>query len=267
MSLRKKPLALITGASSGIGVELARVFAGNGFDLVLVARRQPELERFAGELSTAHHCHCTVVPCDLTEPGAVENLMHALPAQPLDVLINNAGVMRAVDFSTDDMQRQLQQISLNVLALTELTHRCLQPMLKRGTGRIANLASVAGFQPVPYMSVYAATKAYVLSFSEGLSEELRGTGVTCTAICPGFTDTPMLRGRKNPDRKIAPLPLGLIADPAFVAREAYKAIMNGEVIMVPGLIYKAMSSLSSIPPRSLVRSLVGAVGRRAKKNT
>jgi short-subunit dehydrogenase len=183
----------------------------------------------------------------------------------VDILINNAGVMRSGDFAGDDLRHELEQIHLNVLALTELTHRCLTPMLKRGQGRIANLASVAAFQPVPYMSVYAATKAYVLSFTEALAEELSGTGVSCTAICPGFTDTPMLRGKKHPERTPPGLTLGLIADPAFVAQEAYKAIMKNDVVMVPGLIYKGLSALSRIPPRGLVRSFVGAVGRRAKK--
>ena len=261
----KNPLALITGASSGIGVELARVFAREGFDLVLVARRQSELDALAGELNAAYHSRCYVLPCDLTVPGEIEKLVTSLPKRQLDVLLNNAGVMQMKEFAHDDMQRQLQQIQLNVMALTELTYRCLKPMLKRGEGRIANLASVAAFQPVPMLAVYAATKAYVLSFSESLSEELRGTGVSCTVICPGFTDTPMLRGHKNPKRKPPALPLGLIAEPAFVADEAYKAIMQREVIMVPGLVYKALTTLSRLPPRGLVRGLVGSVGRQVAK--
>jgi short-subunit dehydrogenase len=259
----KNPLVLITGASSGIGVELARVFAREGFDLVLAARRQPELDALADELTVACQSRCYVLPCDLTVPGEIEKLVASLPKRPLDVLVNNAGVMQMKEFAADDMQRQLQQIQLNVLALTELTHRCLKPMLKRGEGRIANLASVAAFQPVPMLAVYAATKAYVLSFSEALSEELQGTGVSCTAVCPGFTDTPMLRGHKN--HKPPALPMGLIADPAFVAEEAYKAIMGGEVVMVPGLAYKALTMLSRLPPRGLVRSLAGGVGRRMIK--
>jgi hypothetical protein len=262
---QKKPLALITGASSGIGVELARVFAREGYDLVLVARRQAELDTLGDELGAAYHTHCYVLPCDLTVPGEIEKLVGRLPKRPVDVLLNNAGVMQMKEFAQDDIQRQLQQIQLNVLALTELTHRCLKPMLKRGEGRIANLASVAAFQPVPMLAVYAATKAYVLSFSEALSEELHGTGVSCTAICPGFTDTPMLRGHKHPQRKPPALPLGLIADPAFVAAQAYEAIMEREVIMVPGLVYKALTTLSRLPPKGLVRGLVGGVGRYMKK--
>ncbi|MCJ7557977.1 MAG: SDR family oxidoreductase [Gammaproteobacteria bacterium] len=261
----KKPLVLITGASSGIGVELARVFAREGFDLVVAARRKPELDALSDELAAAYHSHCYVLPCDLTAPGEIEKLVAGLPKRPLDVLVNNAGLMQMKEFAEDDMQRQLQQIQLNVTALTELTYRCLKPMLKRGEGRIANLASVAAFQPVPMLAVYAATKAYVLSFSEALSEELKGTGVSCTAICPGFTDTPMLRGHKNPTRKPPTLPLGLIADPAFVANEAYKAIMGRDVIMVPGMAYKALTTLSRLPPKGLVRSLVGGVGRLVVK--
>ena len=261
----KNPLALITGSSSGIGIELARVFAEEGFDLVLVARRQPELEELAQQLRDAHGVNCTVLPCDLTAPGAISELLEALPKRPLDVLVNNAGVMQMGGFASDKLDRQLQQIHLNVLALTELTHRCLAPMLKRGEGRIVNLASVAAFQPVPYLSVYAATKAFVLSFTEGLSEELKGTGVSCTAVCPGFTDTPMIRGKKHTERKPAKLPMAIVSDPAFVAREAYSAAMARDVIHVPGLMYKAMSTLSQLPPRFVVRSISGMFGRRNSK--
>lgn len=258
----KNPLALITGASSGIGIELARVFAEEGFDLVLVARRQAELESLAAELRDTHGIHCSVLPCDLTAPGAISELIDSLPRRPLDVLVNNAGVMQMGGFVSDKLDRQLQQIHLNVLALTELTHRCLPAMLKRGEGRIVNLGSVAAFQPVPYLSVYAATKAYVLSFTEGLSEELKGTGVSCTAVCPGFTDTPMIRGKKHADKKPANLPTAIISDPAFVAREAFDAAMARDVIHVPGLMYKAMSTLSQLPPRFVVRSISGLFGRR-----
>ncbi len=261
----KNPLALITGSSSGIGIELARVFAEEGFDLVLVARRQAELETLAEELRQAHDIDCTVLPCDLTAPGAISELLNSLPKRPLDVLVNNAGVMQMGGFASDKLERQLQQIHLNVLALTELTHRCLPPMLKRGKGRIVNLASVAAFQPVPYLSVYAATKAYVLSFTEGLSEELKGTGVSCTAVCPGFTDTPMIRGKKHTDKKPNNLPMAVVSDPAFVAREAFSAAMAGDVIHVPGMIYKAMSTLSQLPPRFMVRSIAGMFGRRNAK--
>jgi len=227
-----------------------------------VARRQTELETLAEELRGAHDIHCTVLPCDLTAPEAISNLVKSLPKHPLDVLVNNAGVMQMGGFASDKLDRQLQQIHLNVLALTELTHRCLPAMLKAGKGRIVNLASVAAFQPVPYLSVYAATKAYVLSFTEGLSEELKGTGVSCTAVCPGFTDTPMIRGKKNTEKKPALLPMGIVSDPAFVAREAFSAAMARDVIHVPGLMYKAMSTLSQLPPRFLVRSISGMFGRR-----
>lgn len=265
MMTEKKPLAMITGASSGIGVELARVFAKEGFDLLLVARRQAELEILADELEDAHGIQCKVLPCDLTAPGAIEELMAAMPRRPLDVLVNNAGVMQIGNFASDKLDRQLQQIHLNILALTELTYRCLGPMLNRGKGRILNLASVAAFQPVPFLSVYAATKAYVLSFTEGLSEEIKGSGVSCTAVCPGFTDTPMLRGKKNLDKKPANLPMAIVSDPAFVAREAFSAAMSREVVVVPGMMYKALSTLSRVSPNFLIRSITGTFARKNSK--
>jgi len=261
----RRPLALITGASSGIGVELARIFASEHFDLVLVARRKTLLDELSDALAKAHKTRCTVIACDLTEAGALDSLMASLPEHPIDVLVNNAGVLSMGEFSSSPLERQLEQIQLNVLALTALTHRCLPAMLERGQGRIMNLASVAAFQAVPFLAVYAATKAYVLSFSEALSEELRGSGVSCTAVCPGFTDTPMLRGRKDPQRPIPQLPLGLIADPSAVAREAFEAVMKRDAVRVPGAVYKAMSLLSRLPPRMLVRSVVGGLGRNFAK--
>jgi len=261
----RRPLALITGASSGIGVELAKVFASEHFDLVLVARRKKLLDDLASSLARSHKTRCTVIPCDLTESGAMDRLMGSLPEHPIDVLVNNAGVLSMGEFAGLPLERQLEEIQLNVVALTSLTHRCLPAMRQRGQGRIMNLASVAAFQPVPFLAVYAATKAYVLSFSEALSEELKGSGVSCTAVCPGFTDTPMLRGRKDPQRPIPQLPLGLIADPAEVAREAFEAVMKRDVVRVPGAVYKAMSLLSRYPPRMLVRGVVGGLGRNLLK--
>lgn len=257
------PLALITGASSGIGVELARVFASEGHDLALVARRKAEMDVLADELRKAYRVRCYVLPCDLTAQGGVEELFAALPRRPVEVLVNNAGVLRSGRFAEDAMDKQLQQVQLNVLALTELTYRCIGPMIKRGRGRIVNLASVAGFQAVPSMAVYAATKAYVLNFSEALAEELKGTGVSVTAVCPGFTDTPMLRGSKHPDQLPPGMPGALVSKPADVAREAFDAAMGREVIRVPGLAYKTLRLLSGIQPRALVRTLLGTVTRRA----
>lgn len=261
--MARAPLALITGASSGIGIELANVFAAEGHDLVLVARRQAEMEALADQLLESHRIHCHVLPCDLAREGAVAELIESLPRRPVDVLVNNAGVLRSGRFAEDDLDRQLQQVRLNVLGLTELTYRCLGPMLKRGRGRIVNLASVAGFQPVPSMAVYAATKAYVLHFSEALAEELKGTGVSVTAVCPGFTDTPMLRGTKHPDKLPPGMPAVMVCRPADVAREAFDAAMAREVIRVPGMAYKTLRLLSGLQPRAVVRNLLGTLTRRA----
>jgi short-subunit dehydrogenase len=174
--------ALVTGASGGIGLEVARVLAGKGYDLALVARSGDRLEALAAELGGA-----SVVVADLSSPSAPAEVAGAIP--DVDVLVNNAGVGAYGLFADADLGATMAMVALNVGALTELTHRYLPGMLARGSGRILNVASTAAFFPGPLMSVYYATKSYVLSFSEGLAEEVRGTGVTVTALCPGPTAT------------------------------------------------------------------------------
>ncbi|MDV7244114.1 MULTISPECIES: SDR family NAD(P)-dependent oxidoreductase [Rhodococcus] len=181
---------LITGASAGLGAEFARRFAGRGADLVLVARRVDRLEQLATELRTAHHVSVTVIPFDLATPGAGERLRTELTARDIriDSLINNAGFGTHGDFASADLERLTAEIQLNVTTLVELSHTFL-PDLLRGRGALVNVASTAAFQPTPGMAVYGATKAFVLSFTEALWAEARGTGLTVLAVCPGPTRT------------------------------------------------------------------------------
>lgn len=183
--------ALVTGASAGLGAEFARQLAARGMHLVLVARRRALLEELAAELHAKHATRCEIIACDLAQPGAVAELVAQLDRQGIviDLLVNNAGFGIVGEVDQADVERLLEMIRLNVSAVVELTYRLLPGMLQRGRGAIVNLSSLSGFQPVAYMGVYAATKAFVLHFSEALAEEVRPRGVTVLAVCPGVTKT------------------------------------------------------------------------------
>jgi len=244
---------LVTGASGGIGLEIARVFAEKGFDLIVVARRRAELERFAEECRRKGDADVTVVPTDLLAPDAPARLFRDLAGRRVDVLVNDAGLLEKGRFSDLDPERIERLLRLNVLVLSALTRLVLPGMIDRGQGRILNVASTSAFQPVPALGLYAASKAFVLSFSESLSEELKGTGVTVTALCPGFTKTDMLDG--------AGVPGFLAADARAVAREGVEACIAGRAIVVPGLSNRIGASLVQFYPRWLVRTVGGFVGR------
>jgi short-subunit dehydrogenase len=183
--------ALVTGASTGLGAEFARQLAGRGMHIVLVARRQELLNELADELHTKHAARCEAIACDLAEPGAVERLLHELErrAVTVELLVNNAGFGVVGEVDDADVPRMLEMVRLNVAAVVELTYRLLPGMLQRGHGSILNMSSLSAFQPVAYMSVYAATKAFILHFSEALAEEVRRRGITVLAVCPGVTRT------------------------------------------------------------------------------
>jgi hypothetical protein len=259
-----QPTALITGASSGIGLELARVFAAHGHDVVLVARRRGALEELARELRRAHRCRATVVSADLTKDGAAAALYAAMRRRRIgvDVLVNNAGVAVFDRFVENSPEEQLRLIALNITALTALTRLFVEPMRARGSGRILNVASVAAFQPTPWLAVYGASKAFVLSLSESLAVELAGTGVTVTALCPGFTATPLVESAERELHKPGLIPGMFMLDAAAVAREGYDACMAGRTICVNGLPYELAVYWERMQPRWLVRSLGGMLGRR-----
>ncbi|MGL6108477.1 MAG: SDR family NAD(P)-dependent oxidoreductase [Rubrivivax sp.] len=256
---------LVTGASSGIGEEMARCFAKNGFGLVLVARSADKLHTLAAELESAHGAKVLVQPADLLQPGAAKALAAALKRKrvTVDVLVNNAGVLEQGAFCDIGAARHQELIDLNVSGLTAMLAAFVPGMRDRGWGRVLNVASIAAFQPVPLLATYAATKAYVLSLTESLSEELKGSGVSISALCPGITATNMLSHAAEANDKLARLPGFLIGDVAAVAADGYRACLRGEVIKVPGVVNLATTLASRATPKWLLRSLSGIVARRS----
>jgi short-subunit dehydrogenase len=256
---------LITGASSGIGEELAACFAKGGYDLVLVARSKDKLKALAEMLSGAHEVTVTVLPSDLSEPGAAAKLLAAVKRRKIDIdiLVNNAGVLESGAFVGMTPQRHQELINLNVGGLTDMLAHFAPLMAERGSGRILNVASIAAFQPVPALATYAATKAYVLSLTESLAEELKGSGVTVTALCPGITATNMVATAQEANAALTKLPGFFIGDVSQVARDGYAACLKGEVIKVPGVMNLAGTLASRATPKWLLRKITGALGRKA----
>ena len=262
--------ALITGASSGIGLALAQQLAQKGFDVILVARSADKLQALAKELSEQHGVQARVAVADLTQPASIQNLATLLGQQRLNVrvLINCAGVLHQNAFIDMPASQVQQMIDLNITALTAMLHAML-PMLQRtvsqhgGKAHVLNVASIAAFQPIPMLAAYAASKAYVLSLSEALAEELARSGVTVTALCPGITATNMLAQAKGANDKLSQLPSFLIADVDDVARTALEAMLRGDAICVPGSVYKLGALASRSAPKWFVRKMGGLLGRNA----
>lgn len=261
-----KGTALITGASSGIGESLAGCFAAAGFDLVLVARSADKLQALAAALSARHSIQVRVEPADLSQPEAASALAAKLKRArvPVEVLVNNAGVLAQGLFAGMSAASQQQMIDLNVAGLTAMLSAFVPPMVERGSGSVLNVASIASFQPVPSLATYAATKAYVLSLTESLSEELRGSGVSVTALCPGITATRMLDTAIQANAQVSRIPGVLIGDVDDVARQGFEACLKGDVICVPGVVNQVAVLASRSTPKWLLRRLSGLLGRQVR---
>ena len=247
--------ALVTGASSGIGRELAERFAEDGSDLVVVARSEGRLRELAERLHDEYGVHVTVAAKDLTDPEAPAALVEALRERDVtvDVLVNNAGFATAGPFVETDGDRERDEILLNVVALTDLTKQFLPGMVRRGEGAVLNVASLAGFQPGPYMAVYYATKAYVLHFSEAVWYELRDTPVSVTTLCPGPVETKFAsRAGVEHTSNFE----GGAADPEDVARAGYEGMRKGRRVVLPSTRTKLLARSGRMLPRSLVLDTV-----------
>lgn len=263
MSTQKKT-ALITGASSGIGLDFARLFAEGGYDVVLVARTESKLKALADELGTKHGVRALAVAADLADPAAPGRLMERLEAEgvQVDVLVNNAGYAGYGAFAEMDARMELDMIQVNIMALTALTKAVLPGMLARDSGRILNVASTAAFQPGPLMAVYYATKAYVLSFSEALANETQGTGVTITCLCPGPTKTGFQERAKMEESKL--VKGKEIMDSLTVARAGYEGLHEGRAVVIPGFMNKMLVQSVRFLPRRTVTNIVRKVQDRAQ---
>lgn len=248
-----RPLAVVTGASSGLGAELARCFAAGGYDLLLTARRADELHRLAGELSSVT---CHVLPLDLADPHAPRELAAGLSARGLvpDVLVANAGFGLYGPFAEADERRLLDMLQVNVVALTQLVRLVLPGMIERRRGRVLTVASTAAFQPGPLMAAYYASKAFVLSLSEAVAHECRGTGVTVTCLCPGPTATGFAAAASVGRTRLFDGPG--VMDARAVAEAGYRGCLAGKGVVVPGVQNRVGAFFGRHLPRRLVLPLV-----------
>lgn len=249
---------LITGASSGIGESFARALAARGHNLLLVSRSEEKLMTLCSELGRIRSIHCQHVALDLSKPGSAAELFAETQKRELeiDLLINNAGFGSMGEFATLDLERELNMIDLNVRSLVEMTYRFLVPMRERKAGAIINVASTAGFQPVPFMATYAATKAFVLSFSESLWEENRAYGVEIMALCPGVTETGFFEASRmqKPPARTSQMP-------EEVVETALRGLSRRKSSIISGWPNKLMVETERLVPRSLILRAVGSVMR------
>lgn len=246
--------ALVTGASFGIGLELTRIFAREGYNLVLVARSGDKLRQLASELEKNHNTRSLILPIDLTDPGAPAYVLDQTTRTNIrvDVLANNAGFGQYGFFAENDLEECLRQIQLNVTTLTHLTRLYLPEMIERKSGKILNVASTAAFQPGPLMAVYFATKAYVLHFSEALANELAGTGITVTCLCPGATATEFHKRANAMEMNL--LKVGSM-DARTVAEHGYRGLMAGKPVVISGLKNWLVAQSVRFSPRKLVTAI------------
>jgi short-subunit dehydrogenase len=257
-------MALVTGASDGIGVEFCKTLAGQGYDLILVARREQKLQEVAAALSHQYKIDCIVIPADLSEPQAAQKLFQTVKTKQLNVdfLVNNAGLLANGFFTELDLSNQENMLMVNILALTSLTHLFANDMACRGGGHILNLASLAAWTPIPNENVYAASKAYVLSFSQALADEMKATnnGVVITALCPGYTATKMLN---NPEQGgLLKIPSALISSAELVAKKGINDCLAGKTTIIPGLSNQITAYVSQLFSKMMVARLMGKMYRK-----
>lgn len=248
--------ALITGVSSGIGYELSKLFAQDGYNLVLVARNEQRLKQIADELKKDFGISAKIISKDLSVAESPKEIFDELQRESIriDILVNNAGFGVYGVFSETDITKELEMIQVNLVSLTQLVKLFLPRMLEQGYGRILNVGSIGSFVPGPLNAVYCATKAYVLSFSEGIAEELRGTGVTVTALCPGATRTEFHNRSQMKDINL--LKFGVM-DAQTVAKIGYRTLMEGrKIVIIPGAYNKIQMFFTRFMPGKILSKIV-----------
>ncbi|MGB0495711.1 MAG: SDR family NAD(P)-dependent oxidoreductase [Kangiellaceae bacterium] len=252
--------AMITGASEGIGRCFAEIFAKNKHDLVLVARSEDKLQKLAQELSSKYEIKVHVYAADLIPPDSAKKLFDklALAEIQIDILVNNAGMMQIEKLHECNVEQLNRLIQLNIQSLVNMCYQFVGPMVERSQGKILNVGSIASFMPMPGFAAYGASKAFVLSFSEGIAEELKSKGVSVTCVCPGMTETKMLSQADGIEKYI---PGFLKADPMELANESYKSCMKGEVVYVDKLANKLLVQWATHYPKWMVRGVNGLFSR------
>ena len=248
---------MITGASAGIGKELADIMAADGWDLVLVARRKEALKSMKDELSSKYGRKVFTFPIDLTKSGAAVNLNQLLKKNKLtvDALVNNAGFGSNGAFTDLPLKNELEMIDLNIRLLTELTHLLLPQLIASKNGILLNVASTAGFQPGPYMATYYASKAYVLHFTEAIAEETRKTGLKVSALCPGATKTEFFDVANMQNASLAKGKFSPMMSARKVAEIGYRGALKGKVVNISGIFNKMLATSVRVSPRFLVRKI------------
>jgi short-subunit dehydrogenase len=254
--------ALVTGASSGIGAAIARELASRGYSIALVARREERLRSLATDLASEHGVAAEAIACDLGDPDARDRLADELRGRgrSVEVLVNNAGFGHQADFATSPRERMVEMVRLNVEAVVDLTSRFMGPMVERGRGTVINIASTAAFQPLPGSAVYAASKSFVLSFSEAIRTELRGSGVTVTAVCPGpvkteFTEVAGVGGVEERT------PGAVWMSAEDIARHAVDGAAKDRRVVVPGALNRASALAGQHSPRAVALPLISRIWR------
>jgi short-subunit dehydrogenase len=263
-NMMNRKMALVTGASEGIGLEFCKILAGRGYDLILVARREQKLQDLARDLREQHKVECIVITADLSEPQAAQKLFQMVKNKQhkVNFLVNNAGLLANGLFTDLDLSSQENMVMVNVLAVTSLTHLFATDMASRGGGHILNVASLAAWTAIPNQNVYAATKAYVLSFSQALADEMMaaGNGVVVTALCPGYTATKML---SNPEQGgLLKIPNALISSPKSVAEKGINGCLAGKTTIIPGLSNQITAYTSQLFSKMTVTRLMGKMYRK-----
>ena len=264
MTANARSVALVTGASSGIGKAFAVALADRGHDLVLVARDTERRDALALELGAAYGAAAEVLTADLSDPAALATVEARVadPDRPVDLVINNAGFGTSGKFAELPVEREEQEIQLNVIALARLTHAAVKAQLGRGRGGVINVASIAGYQPTPENATYGATKAYVLSFSQSVHEELKGTGVKCMVLAPGFTRTEF---QTNAGFDSDEVPGFLWQDAPTVVSYALRAYDKGRATCLPGPLNKVTGGFTAVTPHAITRRMAGVIVRKAEK--
>ena len=263
MSNEVNKTALVTGAASGLGLELSILLAKDSYKLILIDIDETNLEIAKGQLEKDYSVEISLLVKDLSKPNIAAEILEEIKETQIDVLINNAGFGLFGTFSETDWERELEMLQLHIITTTHLTKLLLKGMLEQGSGKILNLSSLAAFQPGPLMSLYYASKAYILSFSEAIANELKGTGVTVTVLCPGQTNTSFqsVVSNSSSDNKIG----FNVASPKDVARYGYKAMMKGNTIAIPGRFNKFLASLHRFVSRGMATKIIRNIQEKNRK--